>query len=392
MLVIKTIINLFWELIILIPLLFIAFLARYTKKSVDIGIGPQPIISHIHHKNTLIRYGFTAETFVQNVYFITDDFDVRADLIFPSEYIRYFLAPVYLFILSIFRYRCIYIYFNGGPFFYSTFLWKLEPFLYQIANVKTVVMAYGSDVQDLSRSPNLLLKDTYSKSYPTHRLVRKRIEKAIDLWTKRASHVISGVEWVDYMYHWDTLMLGHFSIDTDKWHPIEQPTTNNNTLKILHAPNHRHLKGTQYFIEAIDELKNEGFDIELVLLEKVSNEKIKEMMASVDIVADQLIVGWYAMFAIEAMAMGKPVLCYLRPDLIELYTTVGLVEVDEIPIINCTPLTVKAILKNLVIQKESLVEIGNRSREFVLKHHSLKAIGQVFSEINQKLKLFPNKL
>ena len=102
-------------------------------------------------------------------------------------------------------------------------------------------------------------------------------------------------------------MLAHFSIDTDKWKP--NSSYKNNTLKVLHAPNHRKIKGTEFFISAINELKSEGYPIELILLEKVSNEEIKKIMSSVDIVADQLIVGWYAMFALEAMSMEKPVLC-----------------------------------------------------------------------------------
>jgi len=95
------------------------------------------------------------------------------------------------------------------------------------------------------------------------------------------------------------------------------------------------------------------------------------------------------MFALEAMAMGKPVLCYLRPDLIEFYTTVGLVGVDEIPIVNCTPLMVKEVIRNLVINRDTLENIGKRSREFVLKHHSIDAIGKIFLEINRTLGIFP---
>jgi len=174
-------------------------------------------------------------------------------------------------------------------------------------------MPYGSDVQDMSRSSNLLHKTVMAAEYPNHRFRRSVITSKIDLWTKYADHVIAGCEWVDYMYHWDTLMLAHFSIDTDLWKPLDTDNLQSSVpsrgkLRILHAPNHRILKGTQYFIDAIDELEREGLEVELILLERVSNDEVKKELASVDLVADQLFVGWYAMFALEAMASGRPVI------------------------------------------------------------------------------------
>ena len=40
----------------------------------------------------------------------------------------------------------------------SGFLWKMEPLFYKIAKNKTVILPYGSDVQDITRSNNLILK------------------------------------------------------------------------------------------------------------------------------------------------------------------------------------------------------------------------------------------
>jgi glycosyltransferase involved in cell wall biosynthesis len=365
---------------------------------VDVGLGPEPLINNVYHKMALERYGYTAETFVSDVYFITDKFDIRGDKIFSSRYAFMkkpltYLSYLYLFVMSIFRYKCLYIYFNGGPLGLGTpILWRVEPFLYKLANVKIVVMPYGGDVQDMSRSPHLLFKNAMTHDYPEHRVRRKRIVSKIDLWTICSDHVISGCEWVYYMYHWDTLMLGHFSIDVDVWKPesdegLQSRPDQSKKIRVLHAPNHRVIKGTQYFMKAVDDLLAEGLEIELVLLEKVSNEEIKRVMASVDIVADQLIIGWYAMFAIEAMAMEKPVLCYLADNLKELYTVAGLIVPDEIPIINCTPLSVKDNMRELVVNHDKLCEIGKRSRKYVLKHHSTQAIGRIFDQINRSLGL-----
>lgn len=378
-----------WTLaIVFLPFAFpIALLSRLARRHVDVGLGPEPLVNNIYHKRALALYGYSAETFVDQVYYITSEFDIRADLLLPRPF--GFLRAYYLFLRAVWRYRMLYIYFNGGPLMNQPMLRRLEPALYKTAGVKVLVMPYGGDVQDMTRSRNLAFKNALAVDYPGHRLRRKRTAQQIDTWTRWADHVISGVEWVDYMYHWDTLMLGHFSIDTSRWEPstasrVEGP------LRVLHAPNHRAIKGTEHFLRAVEQLASEGVPIEMVLLERASNDEVREAMRGADIVADQLIVGWYAMFALEAMAMGKPVLCYLRPDLIELYESVGLVEPDEIPIVQCSPATVKAALRALADGRADLEAIGKRGRGYVAKHHSLEVIGGVFARVNDALGVEPS--
>ena len=258
-----------------------------------------------------------------------------------------------------------------------------------MAGVKIVLLPYGGDVQDMALSHNLNFKHAYSQQYKTTLLRRREVAKRVDYWSRNADHIIAGCEWVDYMHVWDTLMLAHFSIDTEKWRPTGTPRTTG-SFKVLHAPNHRHIKGSQYIIDAVEELRARGMDIELVLLEGVGNDEVRSRMQEVDIVADQLIVGWYAMFALEGMSMEKPVLCYLRDDLKDLYVTAGLVGPDELPIVECRPDTVKETIEELYGKREGLGEIGRRSRAFVERHHSLDAVGAVFDRINRSIGIPPS--
>jgi hypothetical protein len=85
------------------------------------------------------------------------------------------------------------------------------------------------------------------------------------------------------------------------------------------------------------------------------------------------------------------VLCYLRPDLVDLYVGAGLVKPDEIPIINCSPLTVKETIRDLLARRDELPELGQRSRAFVENHHSLESIGAVFDRINRSIGVEPRK-
>ena len=81
-------------------------------------------------------------------------------------------------------------------------------------------------------------------------------------------------------------------------------------LRILHAPSAPKVKGTEYVVEAVNDLKREGYKIELDLVMNMPHQNAVEHYKQADIVVDQLLVGWYGVFAIECMALGKPVCVY----------------------------------------------------------------------------------
>ena len=104
--------------------------------------------------------------------------------------------------------------------------------------------------------------------------------------------------------------LFYWPIDLKDWQPIYE--TNNDKVLILHAPNHPHYKGTRFLLPIIDRLKKEGYPIEFKLIRGMNNKDARKYYEKADIIAEQFIVGWHGFFAIEAMALGKPVLCYIR--------------------------------------------------------------------------------
>ena len=374
------------DVVLLLPILLITVLSRLVSRPIDVGVGPQPSIASPYHKLCLERYGYRCETFVYHTWYFTADFDVNVGLYCPRA-----LGPYASFVFCLFRYKCLYTYFNGGPLGFTTLLARCEPFLLTLAGIKTVVMPFGADVHVLTRSKNLLMLNAYSQDYPGFRHQRKRTAALIDVWTQGADHIISGCDWVDYMYYWDFLMLSQFAIDTDRLKPAEknQPLDEPSVpLRLLHAPNHRALKGTDHILRAVDELRDEGMAIELTIVEGVPNEKMLSIIQAADVVVDQLIVGWYAMFAMEGMALGKPVVCHIRPQYRDLYVGAGLIEADELPLIDSSIFTIKETLRHLgSLTRRELVDIGIRSRLFVEKHHSLDAVGSMLDRINQQLGL-----
>ena len=83
----------------------------------------------------------------------------------------------------------------------------------------------------------------------------------------------------------------------------------------------------------------------------------------------------------------RPVVCFLREDLIDLYRYKGLIEDQEIPIINTDIFTLEDKIEWCYNNKHELNKIGDKGYEYVKKHHSIAAVGSVFHTINKRIDL-----
>lgn len=377
-------VRFFLDAIFALPLILLAVISRIFPRPIEIGLGPTPIINSVYHKQALQSRGHTAEVFVDSLWYYTFGYDYAPRFLMRGPLRA--LAPYWLMARALFRYRTLYTYFDGGPLRSTNWLCFVEPMLLKLAGVKTVIMAFGADVFDLSRAPNPYFVHAMSVDYPAHRFLRRRVARKIDVWTMWADHIISGVDWVYYMPYWDTLTLGHFAIDTNKVKcDVPKVSDANRPLRVLHAPNHRALKGSSFVISAIEQLQNEGVAIELVLVEKAPNAEVLAAIAAADVVVDQLVIGWYAMFALESMALATPCICYIDPELEKLYLRTGLLQPNEMPLISATPETIKELLRELAMNRKKLSDAAVRGRIYVERHHSLDAIGEMFHRIQISL-------
>lgn len=160
-------------------------------------------------------------------------------------------------------------------------------------------------------------------------------------------------------------------------------------LRIAHVPNHTHFKGTVYLEEVVKRLCAEGYEIELLRAQGVTNEQVLNIYAQADIVADQFIAGFHGYAALEAMSLGKPVLCYLR-------NTDMMLDPVTCPIINTNPDTLYDVLKRILSGEFDLVEIGKRSRNYVEINYSLSSVanrlGEMYLELAKPSPRMRNKL
>lgn len=152
-------------------------------------------------------------------------------------------------------------------------------------------------------------------------------------------------------------------------------------IRIVHASNHRRFKGTEHLIKAVNALKAEGTDLELILVEGQSNQEALSLYRSADIIFDQCLMGNYGYFSLEAMALGKPVMCFIRkPD-------AYLLAPKECPIINTTAPTIKEDLKKLLANKQDLEKIGKNGRKYIEKYFTMEAFAQRMARVYKDLGL-----
>ena len=373
------------DVVFFLPLLIMVFLIRVVNlKKKKVGIGPTPSINSKGHKKALEFYNYKVETFVDNLWYYTDDFDkIPPKIILKYDILRGFYS-YYLFTYIIFNYNVIYIYFTGGALRNSRLLSGFEPLLYNIANVKVVVLPYGMDVQDQRITSNLIYKDGYINDYPDFRFYNNDTSKKIQLWQNSADFVLSGCDWIKYMFYWDDILISHFAIETEKKVLKVKKNYNfskKNPLKILHAPNHTNLKGTEFLKIVVKKLKENGLYINLSIVQGVDNSKMSNFIRKADLIVDQLIIGWYAYLSIEGMREGIPVMCYLEEDLIKFYKYKGILK-DDIPIININLENLYKRIESVYRNPRKLKVIGKKSVDYVKKYHSYEYIGKKFDEIN----------
>jgi hypothetical protein len=133
---------------------------------------------------------------------------------------------------------------------------------------------------------------------------------------------------------------------------------------IVHAPSHRGRKGTEHVLAACADL-----DADLELVEGLHHDEAFERYRGADIVVDQLNAGWYGIFAIEAMALGKPVVTFLHEEAVRRTEEAFGVEV---PLVSATKERLRERLRLLVASADERRRIGAASRAYVEQVHDLE--------------------
>ena len=190
-----------------------------------------------------------------------------------------------------------------------------------------------------------------------------------------------------------------YCLDSNVWNPnltIPKKRRLNlpkGTVKLFHTvgnfslrtKNGVNIKSTHIYLPLIEKLKSEGYKIELIFPRDIPNLEIRYLQVQADIILDMLSFGWFGATSREGMMLGKPVICYLNPEFLEIVRKEIPDYVNGLPIISATPQNVREVLIDLITNPKKRIEIGRQSREFALKWHSAEVSAKRFDSIYSEL-------
>lgn len=320
--------------------------------------------------------GARTRSIVNHTYFITNQFDIVLERYFKGRWwLR--VAPYLGFFWICLRACRVHAFCDGAmlPGYRRLSFNRLEFCGYRLLGIPVFLWTYGADVRSRGVTqglgePNCCTDCTAVKIacicqdqvWVANRRFLARNAAAIFAMGDMIEYVPDGR---NDLFFWP--------VDLDKdggrhYRPVYPAAAVGSPVRVVHAPNHRQFKGTKYLEAAVDELRRQGIPIELVLVERVPNDQALLIYRTADIVFDQCLVGFHGYFALEAMALGKPVMCFIRhPDRY-------LLNHEECPIINVHRDQLKdALRRYATVDRSRLPEIGRLSRRYVERHFSLAA-------------------
>jgi glycosyltransferase involved in cell wall biosynthesis len=191
--------------------------------------------------------------------------------------------------------------------------------------------------------------------------IRGRTPAELSYGRRADAEIVGSYDAIRWVPHAEVIPPG---IDLSAYEPA--PPTDRLRPVIVHAPSSRRRKGTEHVIEAVG-----GLDADLEIVEGLHHDEAKERYRAADIVVDQLNAGWYGVFAIEAMALGKPVVTFLHDEAV---TRTEEAFGVRVPIVNATKDTLCERLQPLVDSADERHRIGADSRAYVEQVHDIERV------------------
>jgi glycosyltransferase involved in cell wall biosynthesis len=164
--------------------------------------------------------------------------------------------------------------------------------------------------------------------------------------------------------------LPYANVEIEKF-DVKLPTTEGRP-RIVHAPSNGGIKGTSIILSALEQLRSR-YEFDLILVEKQTHIEALALYRSADIAIDQVLAGWYGGFAVEMMAMGKPVACYIREQDMKFVPPAMR---DDMPILKVDPGRLVDDLATILDRRAEWQNVGKRSRRYVERWHNPDRIAQ----------------
>lgn len=137
-------------------------------------------------------------------------------------------------------------------------------------------------------------------------------------------------------------------------------------LVFMHIPTEPWVKGTNIIDQVMSEICAKK-DVEYVRMHNLEQSEFYRQLSKCDVYIDELKCGSHGMTAVEAMAMGKVVISYIRDDLIRKYP-------PDLPIFSCDPETFEDRIWMLVNDVDLIRQLQAASRAYAKKYHDAEKV------------------
>lgn len=351
------------------------FKSQATLRSLWMG---RPIITMANNARAERMLGVAADSLVFATYFTTDCFTHNLSGVMRLPIVRT-IVPFLVLVWACVRYTRFHFFCDRG------ILSPLGHFRFNRAELKLLhklgkeifFWTYGADIRTAAQTKALGEPNCCTECPAPGRLCicdDAAGHDNVSLISRHATAVFAMGDMAEYTPgSRNDLFFWPLDLEADggrKYAPSYPSADGKGPVRIVHAPNHPHFKGTHFLVEAVEQLQREGCPVELELVEGVANTEALRIYRSADIIFDQCLIGFHGYFALEGMALGKAVMCFIRKP------REYLLHPKQCPIINTHLDTMKDDIRRLVADRRQLREIGIRGRRYVEQHFSLEAFAE----------------
>lgn len=224
--------------------------------------------------------------------------------------------------------------------------------------VRVAVQFWGSEARlpevEVARNPDYV--NAYAEDEARN---RSRLARWADLTRGHVLFVDHSFDAFLAPYFPHIHVTGH-AVDVEALQPCIPDPERRRPL-LVHAPSSLAFKGTDAVRAAVEELRRRKVAFEYRELSGVSHAESLEVYRTADVVVDQLRAGAHGVLAAEVMALGKPVVCNVLPELRPTYP-------EGFPVLPATPRTVTDVLEQWLTDGPGRAARGRQSRAYAESH------------------------
>lgn len=235
---------------------------------------------------------------------------------------------------------------------------------------------WGDDLRD----PQMASRDNpfLARMYALHPdLANERNRPVQSLFSRRGFQaLIPGYELADYLS--PEFFAGYYQtragLILDQYVPHFPDPLKARPL-LVHAPSNKSKKGTEALLETLGRLQGScAFDFKLV--HQVPRAEALAVVAECDVFLDQFTIGAEGLASHEAMALGKPVVCFIKDSLRPRYPA-------SLPIVSADQPGLDAAIAGLLRDGARRRELGQRGRAYIEQFHNARILARELVEIYQ---------